>query len=192
MQFTIKSLLLAGSLIITAAAAETTEIQMFYPEGQVTFAPLSLEASIINANAEATTYQVKCVDDSDDCELAVPATVTQGPSAFTMNAVVVTGTLGVKGTGTVQEACQITSSTQGASCSVSIGIEFNTLGVSTSTSWTTATSIEGEDISYRAVPVTAGVNKLNSPQASETPGVAASVQYGGAAAAAVIAAIGLL
>ncbi|GES62061.1 GPI anchored cell wall protein [Aspergillus terreus] len=191
MRFTIKSLLLAGSLI-TAAAAETTEIQMFYPEGEVTFAPHSLQASIINANAEATTYQVKCVDDSDVCDLAVPATVTQGPSAFTMNAVVVTGTLGVKGTGTVQEACQITSSTQGASCSISLGLEFNTLGISTSTSWTTATSIKGDDITYRAIPVTAGVNKLNSPQATESPGVAASVQYGGAAAAAVIAAIGML
>jgi hypothetical protein len=191
MRFTIKSLLLAGSLI-TTVAAETTEIQMFYPEGEVTFAPHSLQASIINANAEATTYQVKCVDDSDVCDLAVPATVTQGPSAFTMNAVVVTGTLGVKGTGTVQEACQITSSTQGASCSISLGLEFNTLGISTSTSWTTATSIKGDDITYRAIPVTAGVNKLNSPQATESPGVAASVQYGGAAAAAVIAAIGML
>ena len=191
MRFTIKSLLLAGSLI-TTVAAETTEIQMFYPEGEVTFAPHSLQASIINANAEATTYQVKCVDDSDVCDLAVPATVTQGPSAFTMNAVVVTGPLGVKGTGTVQEACQITSSTQGASCSISLGLEFNTLGISTSTSWTTATSIKGDDITYRAIPVTAGVNKLNSPQATESPGVAASVQYGGAAAAAVIAAIGML
>ncbi|KAG2421218.1 hypothetical protein HFD88_000834 [Aspergillus terreus] len=191
MRFTIKSLLLAGSLI-TTVAAETTEIQMFYPDGEVTFAPHSLQASIINANAEATTYQVKCVDDSDACDLAVPATVTQGPSAFTMNAVVVTGTLGVKGTGTVQEACQITSSTQGASCSISLGLEFNTLGISTSTSWTTATSIKGDDITYRAIPVTAGVNKLNSPQATESPGVAASVQYGGAAAAAVIAAIGML
>ena len=191
MRFTIKSLLLAGSLI-TTVAAETTEIQMFYPEGEVTFAPHSLQASIINANAEATTYQVKCVDDSDVCDLAVPATVTQGPSAFTMNAVVITGTLGVKGTGTVQEACQITSSTQGASCSISLGLEFNTLGISTSTSWTTATSIKGDDITYRAIPVTAGVNKLNSPQATESPGVAASVQYGGAAAAAVIAAIGML
>lgn len=191
MRFTIKSLLLAGSLI-TTVAAETTEIQMFYPDGEVTFAPHSLQASIINANAEATTYQVKCVDDSDVCDLAVPATVTQGPSAFTMNAVVVTGTLGVKGTGTVQEACQITSSTQGASCSISLGLEFNTLGISTSTSWTTATSIKGDDITYRAIPVTAGVNKLNSPQATESPGVAASVQYGGAAAAAVIAAIGML
>ncbi|EAU34051.1 predicted protein [Aspergillus terreus NIH2624] len=172
MRFTIKSLLLAGSLI-TTVAAETTEIQMFYPEGEVTFAPHSLQASIINANADATTYQVKCVDDSDVCDLAVPATVTQGPSAFTMNAVVVTGTLGVKGTGTVQEACQITSSTQGASCSISLGLEFNTLGISTSTSWTTATSIKGDDITYRAIPVTAGVNKLNSPQATESPGVAA-------------------
>ncbi|KAA8642616.1 hypothetical protein EYZ11_010109 [Aspergillus tanneri] len=195
MQFTIKTFLLACSLITAAAAAETTEIQMFYPDGEVTIAPHSLAASIINVHAGATTYQVKCVDDSDACELAVPATVTQGPSEFTMNAVVVTGAGGIKGTGTVQEACKITSSTQGASCSVSVGIEVSTLGVSTSTSWTTATSIDSDDITYRAVTVTADVNKLNSPQATEAAeaaGVAAGVQYGGAAAAAVIAAIGLL
>ncbi|KAL1984544.1 hypothetical protein VTN96DRAFT_9044 [Rasamsonia emersonii] len=189
----------ASSYILSAAAAltavvsaqsSTTTIQIF--GAGPTQVPLNgVDASVVDANAAATTLALECTDEQL-CALKSPVTVTEGPSTYTLSAVFSTQTDGVDAEMTLMQNCHITSSTQGASCSVSLGIEISGDGISTSTNTATATSFASDEIYYRPLTVTAGVDKLNRPQATQTPHGAAAGRMGmggaGAGAAAAVAA----
>ncbi|KAA8642002.1 hypothetical protein EYZ11_003963 [Aspergillus tanneri] len=174
-------------VLATSISAETTTIKAFNA-GSTTLTLHSAQASIVNANSDATTYAMVCQSDAPYtvCALRSPVTITQGPSTYTMSAVYSTKTAGVKAKFTLVQDCDITSSTQGASCSVSLGMELTQRGISTSSATSAITSFSSDDIYYQPLTVTAGVSKLNAPQATKTPDVAPRhAVIGGAAAAAV-------
>ncbi|KAI9929728.1 hypothetical protein ASPWEDRAFT_28422 [Aspergillus wentii DTO 134E9] len=176
--------------LATAISAQTTTVQVFNA-GETTIPLSGVEASVVGANAIATTFAMQCKDNAPTslCDLDDPVTITAGPSTMTFSAVYTTKTLGVNVKLTLMNDCDVTSSTA-ASCSGSAGIYGSTLGVSRSSSTTWKTSYSSDDIYYQPLTVTAGVDKLNAPQATQTPDAAAAghVGVGGAAAAAVAAA----
>ncbi|TPR08441.1 Carboxylesterase family protein [Aspergillus niger] len=88
---------------------------------------------------------VSCLND-DNCILPSPITVTAGPSTYTLSAVYSTSVEGVQEVLTMVEDCKITGVTQGASCSVSYGIEATYKGVSTSTEVNTEISVASAEI----------------------------------------------
>lgn len=74
-------LALAGA---AAAAASTTTVSVFLP----TFDEQDLEASVIAADSEKTTYLINCPagTDSNDCGVATGGqTVVYGPKTFALN-----------------------------------------------------------------------------------------------------------
>lgn len=170
-----------GSLVY----AESTTVEMFNA-GEATLSLNSVRASVVGANADATTYAVNCQSGAPVtvCPLNSPITITQGPSTFTMSAVYSTKTGGLDAHATMVQDCDITSS-KSASCSVSVGVEVTVRGHSTSTGTSTITSFASDDIYYRPMTVTAGADKLNAPQATEKPDAAVrNAGVSGAAAAA--------
>lgn len=177
---------LLAAALATVVSADSTTISMFNA-GEATLSLTSVRASIVGADADATTYALDCLSGAPETECALnsPITITEGPSTFTMSAVYSTKTAGVNAKATLVQDCEITSSTQGASCSVSVGVEVSTRGLSTSTGTSTITSFASDDIYYQPMTVTAGVEKLNAPQATEKSDVAArNPGISGAAAAA--------
>lgn len=112
---------------------------------------------------------------------------------------------GVPVTITIAENCNIVSSTEAATCTGTKIISASVEGHSTATSTIVTTTYSASDIKYDALLVTAGVEKLNSPQATQTPkGAGAMVvappvatghfglSLNGMAAAAIVAAAGML
>ncbi|PWY69191.1 hypothetical protein BO94DRAFT_477881 [Aspergillus sclerotioniger CBS 115572] len=139
-----------------------------------------MQASVVAANPTATTLAVTC---ATSCILPSPFTITEGPSTFTLSAVYTISTQGVQEKITLVEDCAITGSTQGASCSVSYGVEATYKGVSTSTSYATVTQIPASEIFYEAIEVTGGVDKLDSSASSTETGTGTATATGAATGA---------
>ncbi|KAE8374339.1 hypothetical protein BDV26DRAFT_44446 [Aspergillus bertholletiae] len=192
-------LLLAASLSTTLAADDSTTVVQILNGHYNTLAFDDLRASVVGGDAHATTYAVNCKEDSSVCPLTKPITITQGPSTFTMSAVYTMNTMGAKGTGTIVQDCDITSSTATAVCSVSFGVAVSAKGQSTSTSLATkATATGSAEVLYEPLTVTAGLenfNKAGPTGATATPTGAAvdnrpaRVGMAGAAVAAVAGAL---
>ncbi|KAE8321014.1 hypothetical protein BDV39DRAFT_197984 [Aspergillus sergii] len=169
-------LLLAASLSATLAADESTTVVQILNGHYNTLAFSDLRGSVVGGNAQATTYAVNCKEDSSSCPLTKPITITQGPSTFTMSAVYTMTTMGAKGTGTIVQDCDITSSTATAVCSVSFGVAAEYKGKSTSTSLaTTATATGSAEVLYEPLTVTAGLGNFNKagPTGATATGAAA-------------------
>ena len=202
---------------LTTATAESTVIQAFNgPQSQPTLPISALQASIVSANALATTLALQCKPDAWDPLCTVKSnpptiTITEGPSTFTMSAVYPTKSAGVDGVMTLVQGCNITSSTKGAGCSVDFTVDLSgsatgsggVTGAGTGTKTATSTSLQTrlreDEIYYRPVTVTAGVEKLNAPEATQMPGAGSgggsgtgAGGIGGVAAAAVAAAAMLI
>lgn len=106
-----------------------------------------------------------------------------------MSAVYPTKSAGVDGVMTLVQGCNITSSTRGAGCSVDFTVDLSAsgsgsgsgsvtgTGTKTATSTSLQTRLREDEIYYRPVTVTAGVEKLNAPEATQMPG--GSAGYGG-------------
>ncbi|RAK83408.1 hypothetical protein BO79DRAFT_211964 [Aspergillus costaricaensis CBS 115574] len=176
MQFTKSTLLTLLPLLPLTTAADVSTVSLFtyhpattaganIPEFSLSSVPLG--ASIISANPTATTMAVSCLND-DNCILPSPITVTAGPSTYTLSAVYSTSMEGVQEVLTIVEDCKITGVTQGASCSVSYGVEATYKGVSTSTASNTQMSIASAEIGYETVSVTGGADKLSGATATGT------------------------
>ncbi|PYH68779.1 putative GPI anchored cell wall protein [Aspergillus vadensis CBS 113365] len=176
MQFTKSTLLTLLPLLPLTTAADVSTVSLFtyhaattagagIPEFSLSSIPLG--ASIISANPTATTMAVSCLND-DNCILPSPITVTAGPSTYTLSAVYSTSMEGVQEVLTIVEDCKITGVTQGASCSVSYGVEATYKGVSTSTASNTQMSIASAEIGYETVSVTGGADKLSGATATGT------------------------
>ena len=206
-----------SALTTTHAQQQSTVIQAFngaHPQAPLPFS--ALQASIVSANALATTIALQCKPDAWDalCTVNRPnqptITITEGPSTFTMSAVYPTKTAGVRGVMTLVQDCNITSSTRGAGCSVSVRLDGSSASASgsgsgsvsarggetrTATSTSLQTRLREDEIYYRPLTVTAGVEALNAPEATQMPDAAAAGSghgagggIGGVAAAAVAAA----
>ncbi|EAW12403.1 putative GPI anchored cell wall protein [Aspergillus clavatus NRRL 1] len=159
MRFTL--LLVLGALA-TTVCADTTEFKLF--RGGETVLPLPLHgivASIIDADATATTLALNC---KDHCDFIKPATITQGPSTYTVSAEFSTSRAGASEAITVVEGCDITSSTQRAYCSASFDIDISIMGNTASTSSTITTTLAPDEFNYVVVSVTAGAEKLAAPK----------------------------
>ena len=126
-----------------------------------------------------------------------------------MSAVYPTKSAGVDGVMTLVQGCNITSSTKGAGCSVDFTVDLSgsatgsggVTGAGTGTKTATSTSLQTrlreDEIYYRPVTVTAGVEKLNAPEATQMPDAAAGSGHGagggiGGVAAAAVAAAAML
>jgi hypothetical protein len=179
----------------STAQSSTTQIKLFAAAtaGPTQASLQGVAGSIIDANAVATTVQIACTSNATDCPFPTPWTVTEGPSSWTMSAVFSTQSYGAEVWMTIAEACQITSSTQ-ASCSNSVGIAVSDGGLTTSTKTVLQTTFPSSEIYYQTLTVTGGLDKLNRPQATQTPTAAAGRMGmgGAAAAAAAVAAVGFL
>ncbi|ODM17042.1 hypothetical protein SI65_07441 [Aspergillus cristatus] len=182
--------------LATTALSQTTTLKVF-DAGESALPLTDIAASVVEVNALETVLALNCAPNATAsiCPLETPFTLTYGPSTASLNAVYATKTRGVQAKMSLVEGCDITSSTQGASCSMSMVIGMSVRGVSTSTTTTTTTSFGEEDITYRDLAVTAGVSKLTAPEATQTPeggaapgAVVNGKGIGGLAAAAVAAA----
>ncbi|RAK95678.1 uncharacterized protein BO80DRAFT_393461, partial [Aspergillus ibericus CBS 121593] len=146
-----------------------TVIQVFYlgpspsPTPTTTFA--SFDASVVSAGSGTTVLALEC---KGNCPVSSTYTITAGPSTYADNQVFTGSANGLSVTTSQTHACNITSSTQGASCSVSVGVYASVSGHQSSSVATTATSYDSDDYWYAPVTVTAGLEKLNSPRATQT------------------------
>ncbi|QKX63273.1 uncharacterized protein TRUGW13939_10442 [Talaromyces rugulosus] len=198
---TISATTAAAPVTTTAEGASTTQIQL-YVIGETQSVPqfTGMAGSIVDANSVATTIAVECTDDAAGCgNLSGPITAIQGPSTRGGTFVVKTETNGIEATMTVENSCQITGATQSASCAETIKINGEAGGQKASSTMSTTIQAKSNGITLEPLLITAGLEKLNSPQATETPGAAPApvtgnmgLTLGGAAAGAVAAVAALL
>ncbi|EEA23080.1 hypothetical protein TMatcc_001941 [Talaromyces marneffei ATCC 18224] len=195
---------LASSGVTTASpttfASGTTTIKMF-EAGETNPGMTDYYGSIISADAVATTVLVNCRNPSDkNCVGGV--TMVGGPSTWHLAVTTIQPAYGVDLTIAVIDDCKITASTQ-AICGNTIEGTASAGGQKTTTASSSTRTYASSEIYYDDLLITAGVEKLTSPQATQTPkgagAVAAPVPtgnfgltVGGMAAAAVVAAAGLL
>ncbi|RAO70590.1 uncharacterized protein BHQ10_006602 [Talaromyces amestolkiae] len=182
----------------TTFASGTTTIKIF-EAAETSVDAAGLAGSIININAIATTILVECID-TDICDSQASMTMVAGPSTWGYAYTTVEELYGIPVHITAQLACNVVSSTQAATCTATEIVSASADGQKTDTTSTSTTTYASAQIFYDDLLITAGVEKLTSPQATETPkGAAAPVptgnlglSVGGMAAAAVVAAAGLL
>jgi hypothetical protein len=157
--------------LVATVSVEGTDVQVFQP-GPTTLPLHAVEASIIDANAVATTLAIKCEGNiyppGDHFALCSPFTITQGPSTYSVSAVYSGSAGGVEETHTVVQDCDITSSTELATCTLSAKVEVSALGRKTVTSSSATVTLHSGDIWYTPVAVTAGAEKLTADRATQT------------------------
>ncbi|PYH47741.1 putative GPI anchored cell wall protein [Aspergillus saccharolyticus JOP 1030-1] len=144
-------------------AATTTTINLFQP-GEETIPYDDVEASVIAVNGDTTTLAIVCGPSAaaSTCALHSPVTITEGPSTFTVSAVITSTTDDAAYTVTLIEDCDITSVTQGASCSISMDYTVAYSGITTSYATSAEASLEASLMKYSPVTVTAGADKLSA------------------------------
>jgi hypothetical protein len=185
----------------TTFASGTTTIKIF-EAAETSVDAAGLAGSIIAINAIATTILVECIDD-DICSGAGVMTMTAGPSTWGYAYTTEEEVYGVPVTIIAELGCDVISSTQAATCKVTGIASASADGQKTDTTSSSTVTFVSSEIFYDDLLITAGVDKLTSPQATETPKGAAAVaapvptgsfglSVGGMAAAAVVAAAGLL
>lgn len=182
----------------TTFASGTTTIKIF-EAAETSVDAAGLAGSIIDANALATTILVECYD-TGICDGQASMTMIAGPSTWGYTYTTAEMAYGGNVQVTVREACNVVSSTQAATCTATEIVSASVDGQSSATTSSATMTYASAQIFYDDLLITAGVEKLTSPQATETPkGAAAPVptgnlglSVGGMAAAAVVAAAGLL
>ena len=183
------------------ALAESTIIQTFRAGPSNINLP-DLVASVVDANAIATTYHMQCapsVSRDPFCPLPSPVTLIEDPSTANVHFLYDTssssGGHATDAQVTMSQDCTITPSVT-ASCTVSFDATVTAEGLTTSTAANTDIGVAPSDMFFSPLTVTAGVKKLRSPQATEMPDAAAengkTAGMGAVAAAGVAAAAILL
>jgi hypothetical protein len=185
----------------TTFASGTTTIKMF-EAAETSVAATDFVGSIINVNAIATTVLINCRDPSNtDCVGGM--TMTAGASTFHLAYATAEPVEGVEVTISYVQDCKVVSSTQAATCANTVEATASADGQKSATTSSATVTFASAEIFYDDLLITAGVDKLNSPQATQTPGAGAAIappvptgsfglSVGGMAAAAVVAAAGLL
>lgn len=182
----------------TTFASGTTTIKIF-EAAETSVDAAGLAGSIININAIATTILVECID-THICADQVAITMTAGPSTWGYAYTTQLELRGIPVTIITDLGCDVISSTQAATCKGTGIVSASTDGQKVDTTTYNTVTLASTEIFYDDLLITAGVDKLTSPQATQTPkGAAAPVptgslglSVGGMAAAAVVAAAGLL
>ncbi|RHZ64498.1 hypothetical protein CDV55_104770 [Aspergillus turcosus] len=164
--------ILLAALAVTVSA--DTEVQVFQP-GPTTLPLRAVRASVVNANAVATTLAIYCEGNvyppnppDGACAVCSPFTITQGPSTYSVSAVYSASAGGVEETHTVVQDCDITASTSLAACTLSAKVEVSVLGRITTTTSSATVTLHSGDIWYTPVLVTAGAEKLTASRATQT------------------------
>lgn len=183
----------------TTFASGTTTIKIF-EAAETSVDAAGLAGSIIDINAIATTILVECID-TDVCSDGT-MTMVAGPSTWGYAFTTVEEAYGIPVHITAQLGCDVISSTQAATCSATEIVSASADGQKTDTTSSSTITYASAQIFYDDLLITAGVDKLTSPQATETPKGAAApgpvptgslgLSVGGMAAAAVVAAAGML
>ncbi|KAJ5736392.1 uncharacterized protein N7483_001517 [Penicillium malachiteum] len=163
-----------GTPTSSASSQSTTVVSIFEAYENDSGADISvswytsLGASIAGINADYTTYAVDCMSDAalSDCSINAPYTMIAGPTTLSYYKALPVDMEAYDATVTVTQdvACSFTHSTESAVCTETEWVSY--AGESTST--TTTKSYATNDIFYIPITVTAGLDKLNSPQATET------------------------
>lgn len=156
----------------------------------------STAASLVSYNTKAATYHVTCLKDAPktDCNYPTPWTIVQGPETVSFTGIYIASTSD-KSTSyditlTQSYECSLKSSTESASCTMSVGMKGSLGGgkyeSSTSTKATYTTAPMADD--YYKLTVTAGLDSitLTTPgqtlaTASATTTVETTKSTGGAA-----------
>lgn len=194
---------MATSAASSGSASSSTHVPVF-GVGATTLPVSGVAGSIVGADSTATTIALNCLDDTNCVIGTKPVTLTQGPSTLIADIVTSADIEGQSGTITAAVACNIISSTQAATCIATGTISLGAQGQGSAVTITTTTSIPSSQINYEQLLITAGVEKLNNPSATQTSSGAAGVVaapvptgnlaigVGGMAAAAVVAVAGIL
>ncbi|KAJ5722691.1 hypothetical protein N7488_000726 [Penicillium malachiteum] len=183
----------------SASAESTTVVSIFEAvdddSGITASWYTSLGASILGLNADYTTYEVDCLSGAPttDCSVNAPYTVIAGPTTLSYSRVMSVEVYGDIGTVTMDVGCSFTHSTESAVCKATEWVTYEGESSSTSTSISYAT----DEVVYKPLTITGGLDKLSSPQATETPNAADAphrplVTAAPLGAAAIIAVVGLL
>ncbi|KAH8701575.1 hypothetical protein BGW36DRAFT_371130 [Talaromyces proteolyticus] len=159
------------------------------------FPVTSMAGSIVYANALATTITINCVKGNSVCNrISGAITAIQGPSTWSGHIVAQTNILGIQAIATVQSDCTITASTKFASCAETVMLVGKADGSAVTSTMSKEISVPSSYIAYESLFITAGLDKLNRPQATQTPGTAPAkvtanmaLAAGGAVAGAAVA-----
>lgn len=171
------STLLVPALAALASAVphSTTVVSLFEPfannpmvSAALSKYPGGLGGSIVGVNADYTTYQIQCMT-GGNCGVSAPYTIVAGPTTMSVSTVVEHNLYGTMVTATLEGQCSFTHMSESAMCTETEKVDFN--GHHTAT--TVTQSVPTGAISYYPLTVTAGLSKLNSPQATQAAGVAA-------------------
>lgn len=186
----------------SSLAASSTHIPLF-GVGSTTIPVVGVAGSIVGVDTTATTVALNC-HNTTSCAIGTkPVTLTQGPSTWVADIVTQTDLLGQTGSLNIGVACNIVSSTQGATCTATGTVTIGPQDQSSAITLTTTTTIPSSRIHYDQLLITAGVEKLNSSPATQTstaaavavtplPGANTHGGLGSIVVAAVVAAVGML
>ncbi|KAI7975250.1 hypothetical protein EIK77_007379 [Talaromyces pinophilus] len=183
------SLILSAALTaLTVQADSSSTITGFFAPNWDVNVPeyggyTSTAASLAAINTDAATYHVGCVSGAPktDCDYPSSWTIVQGPATVSVTAVYIASTSGSATsydlTVTESYECSLKSSTQSASCTMSVGITGSVDGAKyTSSTSTSATYTTAPLAAYDQLTVTAGLSSLTATATGTT-------KTGGAAAA---------
>ncbi|KAL4886097.1 hypothetical protein BJY04DRAFT_98803 [Aspergillus karnatakaensis] len=153
-------------------------------------------ASVVSVNALETTYEVGCLDDAPTtlCSIKDPQTVINGISTYSFSGVYTALMQTPALTVTREMACSFTSYSIDAGCSFSLSIHGSADGSEVAISTSTETTFATGDVTSYGMLVTGGVDKLEEPEATETPGAAgvAAGPFGAFVTAAPVLAAGVV
>ncbi|KAJ5728207.1 hypothetical protein N7493_004537 [Penicillium malachiteum] len=189
----------SASQTSSASSESTTVVSIFEAvdndSGYTVSWYTSLGASIIGLNVDYTTYEVDCLSGAPttDCSVNAPYTVVAGPTTLSYSRSLPVEAYGATVAVTMDVACSFTHSTESAVCKATEWASYEGQSSSTSTTMSYATN----EVVYKPLTITAGLDKLSSPQATETPNAADAphrplVTAAPLGAAAIIAVVGLL
>lgn len=185
------SFIVAAALTALGAQADSssTIVGFFAPNWDVTVPNYggytSTAASLAALDTKAATYHVGCVSDAPktDCDYPSSWTIVQGPATVSVTAVYIASTSGKANydlTVTESYECSLKSSTQSASCTMSVGITGSLNGAKYSSSTSTSATYTTAPMSelYDQLTVTAGLSSLTAT-ATKTGGAVAATGIAG-------------
>lgn len=176
--------LLAVTLAALAASESTTTVGYFgvntgLGDDVGPFFFTSTAASVAGINAEATTYEIRCLSDApaSDCQIQSkhPWTLIQGPATYNFEASFTYTHDEITATYTETADCTFSQYSESASCSWSVSATGSSSGGNLASSTSSSTSnIATASITYWELEVSGGVASFTAPQATKTPGAAAA------------------
>ncbi|KAH8821877.1 hypothetical protein F5884DRAFT_746164 [Xylogone sp. PMI_703] len=176
---TAAAVFMAATVAGQSSSITTTSVSVFQA-GSTTIPVSGAAGSIVGVDAIATTIVVACYNSSDCGLSSETVTFTQGRSSFAVGLVFPTELEGTTATITATVDCDIVSTSAAASCHTTAVASVAVGGLTIKTTSTLSSTYSSNEIVYGQLLITAGVDKLTSPQATETP-LSSSTSTGAAA-----------